>query len=937
MLAFISLQDFWGRTWPRYSRFFTRRILARWLSTFITATMVVIRPFSRLGGPSAYLALSIQTLTFSVQDTLPQQIELTMLNTLVSLVTVAVSTLARYLSSLCPDNSTGSRAIPSVFLIIIAFFAGWVKNAMPRLHLAARIACLIAIFLLATEPGVAADALEPSANFMWIVISPGVICLFSSFLLLPWFTSKVGQDVASTFSKLRECLTAKLDEASTAPDGAQGSANPTSFPSQYRQMLGDLNRRSVQLSASYFQASFELRVGRLSVKPLKPFIGIVEHLRRDLAWGKIDRSTSREPLNGAALELGKAITASMQVVEDVVRSTYEHRFRSPEPSLDERRNVLFSVRQRLLKSRDDAKDELDTAFDVVDDGETEDGRSGSGRDDDSRTISGRDAGFVRLNSEFCLFTVSLLQMAEGVHQALTAADNLLTQYERSSTRLWLPRLSWAWLGMQTPTVYMDQHTNPAATDEARLIGGEHEMVLTTLEAQQGILEHQAFFQPGGASASSTTETTSPNAPAKAGTAPQTWSWNPLRLVYRLWCSLPILSARLALSAAHRRMVNSVHLQIAFKHALGVALLSIPAFLPAESSGARWFVNSHGQWMTYLICHTNPYGLVVMITLSDVPLSWIVCLTPYMPLSLVAAIAIPPIVFAKYLDPTMTSPVVSTSFLVYQVVPSSCTDRVGLVVAVWRGTMICIGIVAALTINTALWPRHCRVMFLASASRTLGLLSQLYLMLGKELFQRTQAFMPVNHEKTLKMELHIRNSLSRLSAIMVAMEDEVSLAPKPMGQYRKTVATLQSALDAMTGLRAVREHIPHKKVVAAIYRPRREFVSCICLALYACEHTFRLRQPLPHFLPSLKNALSTLVSHIEEATETNEVVGAPLAYTVAESEVLADMVHTLEDLIDICRTLFGTATWSEPEEPGWSEGGSLKDVAMGSSHFPKLVG
>jgi len=118
---------------------------------------------------------------------------------------------------------------------------------------------------------------------------------------------------------------------------------------------------------------------------------------------------------------------------------------------------------------------------------------------------------------------------------------------------------------------------------------------------------------------------------------------------------------------------------------------------------------------------------------------------------------------------------------------------------------------------------------------------------------------------------------------------------------------------MTGLRKIREHIPRKETVASVLKERREFVSCICLSLFASEHVFRARQPLPQFLPSARQALETLTSQIEASTrraieEDVSFKGISLAYSVAEREVMSDMVDTIEELLELCRQLFGTSAW-----------------------------
>jgi hypothetical protein len=104
-----------------FSCFFTRRVLARLLSTFLCCLTLVVRPWSQFGGPSAFLLLTLKELVFSAQDTLAQHLEATILNITGALFGIGLSTFARYLASLRPDDTASSRAIPALFLIVIAF------------------------------------------------------------------------------------------------------------------------------------------------------------------------------------------------------------------------------------------------------------------------------------------------------------------------------------------------------------------------------------------------------------------------------------------------------------------------------------------------------------------------------------------------------------------------------------------------------------------------------------------------------------------------------------------------------------------------------------------------------------------------------------------------------------------------------------------------
>ena len=104
------------------SDFLTRRVLARLLSTLLCCIVLVIKPWSRFGGHNAFLLLTLKELVFSAQETLAQHLEATILNITGAFFGIGLSTLARYLASLLPDNSAASRTIPALFLVGITFF-----------------------------------------------------------------------------------------------------------------------------------------------------------------------------------------------------------------------------------------------------------------------------------------------------------------------------------------------------------------------------------------------------------------------------------------------------------------------------------------------------------------------------------------------------------------------------------------------------------------------------------------------------------------------------------------------------------------------------------------------------------------------------------------------------------------------------------------------
>jgi hypothetical protein len=173
------------------------------------------------------------------------------------------------------------------------------------------------------------------------------------------------------------------------------------------------------------------------------------------------------------------------------------------------------------------------------------------------------------------------------------------------------------------------------------------------------------------------------------------------------------------------------------------------------------------------------------------------------------------VFSRYLDSNANTPII--------------------VLAGWRAGMITAGVLAALAMNTFVFPKHCRVLFLRNASRTLGLLSQLYLTLSRELFKRDRAFTLGDRRRTQKLELETRNSLIRLSRLIVALRDEMSLLPKPMMQYRNAISSMHTMLDILTGLRKIREYIPVREAVSGVANDRRELVRVDVYPLVQHQH------------------------------------------------------------------------------------------------------
>ncbi|KAG1883151.1 hypothetical protein F4604DRAFT_1741037 [Suillus subluteus] len=904
----------------------SRRALARVMSTFLCILFVTIHPFSQLGGSSAFLVLSLKELVFSVQEDLAQQLEITIIN------------IAGALAAIPQEGSVTSRLISAVFLVIISFFAGWAKSRLPRLHLSARISCFVSIWLLTDNVGVTSAFLSDSGSFLWITVTAASVCLFSSMLILHWSSTHLTEELASTLRIIHRCLAMCMDNPFTYPSSQQIT--------DLKDLHAELVHRSVILNEMYYQAAFELRIGRVSVKSLKPLLGMVEHLRRELSWGMVPRPgqtdwsnesycVSSPSFEASAIELGKTIMISIKAVEDLVLGVYTHASLWRK-SLRTERDAVTAAAINLNLTWYTAKTELRNTI---------------------RTLSeepGSPSGSIipsHLHHQ-CLFVTSLLQMAYDTSHILQVAQNISAHHEASRLRFWLPRLTWQWLGIAPRTFIMEEYGAPMAHDAS-----EAETTLSAEEVRQGI----AFVDRHD---EVTSQEVSYSHAIKRIPSGQQLSLKSfprclLSTPQRLWNHPFILQLRLGASRVIRNMQHSSHLQHATKNAIGVAMLSFPAFLPSNSAGFQWFKWIHGQWMiisyvwvletntgatwrvgylrlsgtilgaiyayiTWAICGKNSIGIVVMITLFDIPVTWLVTKSRIPSLGVVASVTLPPIVLYQYLTPDSG---VSTQDLAWM-----------------RASMIALGIITALAMNSLVFPRYSRVLFLKQTSRILRLLSQLYLLLIQGMFQNIYVFTPHDKQETLKSELQIRNALHRSSSLLTIMNDELSLVPKPMRHYREVVLKIQKILDLMTGLRKIRENIPRKETIASVLKERKEFISCICVLLFASQHVFQARQPLPQFLPSARQALEKLESQIKVSLRRGidvdvSVKGISLAYSVAEGEVMRDMVDTIEDLLELCRQLFGTSAWlthtlpettvyNVDEEPGTPGEGWFSTVGRG---------
>lgn len=159
-------------------------------------------------------------------------------------------------------------------------------------------------------------------------------------------------------------------------------------------------------------------------------------------------------------------------------------------------------------------------------------------------------------------------MANEMRRALGVADRILNLHNTSQTRIWYPRLSWAWLGIASPTVIGDDREHVMSDDhDPQRFEDEHR--LSVSEAREGLSELVRLREANQSKVSSLGSKFTSRESLKLRS-----------IVY----GPRITRLRFLFAACVRAIRHSSHLQHAVKNSIGVMLLSLPAFLSRGSPG-----------------------------------------------------------------------------------------------------------------------------------------------------------------------------------------------------------------------------------------------------------------------------------------------------------------------------------------------------------------
>ncbi|KAG5221512.1 Class myosin [Salix suchowensis] len=418
---------------------------------------------------------------------------------------------------------------------------------------------------------------------------------------------------------------------------------------------------SVALNQRYSEASFELRVGRVggeyaapcslfpsytkfayAVKSIKPLIGTIEHLRRELSWGMVHSRTQPAPLHVhstspdekdanafrvPAYELGHAVLTSMRVVERTVLTCYELNIMPRQR--DEAKGNLDEALNSLYKAAVVARDVLKSFTD--------------GLDMQQRAEDGA-IGFPQKSFDLCLFMISLLQVSPQLFSSPAKITNRelldgsrdeaclvpLQEADHSTRSIVASPVASALLVGLARRGSIHVHHGRTRRDFGRgFPRPQAETALSLTETLQGISENQYPSDqpddndPDGYPNNDPDDTPEVLRRRRIHGRVMSMGWM-ASVIHHVWNYAAVLRTRLKVSRTLRAVQHSSHLRHAIKNSGGIVLLSLPAFLPTDSSGEliplvavvliiidpegySWFYWARGQWMviSYLwVLETN---------------------------------------------------------------------------------------------------------------------------------------------------------------------------------------------------------------------------------------------------------------------------------------------------------------------------------------------
>ncbi|CDZ97409.1 Predicted membrane protein [Phaffia rhodozyma] len=921
------------------------------LATFLCCLTIVIRPVAALGGPYAFLVLTIDVLFFFPGLTVGGQIESSILGLVggcagLGWACVGIGIIASLNRQNGGAESNQSRIVASFFIAIQSCVCGYIRSHSPRLTSFARISLFHSVWLLTTE----LDRVNLPASVPLELLYPTLFACLASFIATIAFprtsVSKCVGLVQQAFRTSEELLLASIDTffLSYLPE-----QTPPAHLTKLSKLKSQLQTQSSSLPQAFAQASYEISYTRFSIHRLNPFTTSIRRLKQDLASGSSQVERHDRQLDGHSGNERAARNASQRApFEEPTRQFAKNLikvFAALHHVLDGRagedlkqaREELRLARGRFILAMDK---ELDKAVDAWEDAS----RIGRSRQGVSRKAHRLDRNLLRIS----LFMYKILAVSRTLDSALESAAALRAHTSVKAT-IRMPTLTRAWLGSSSLSAKWDETAQDQDQEDDE--DGSQHVDRSRQDIQASIAE--VFLTPP---------------PARRA---RRFSRSPLKWFYGtflvLWDSHCVLSFRLTLArfvqALHARKHNFTY---SIKLGLGFTLLTLPAFLPPSSHGRIWFTDIRGQWIPisylfvldvtsgqtwrvgtfrvmgtvsgailagiiWLIAHDNPYALISLTSCYGALAGYVIMYTTFPGVGVVLSITVPPVLFIPYLR-------------------LSTEDVVELA---WKRTVtVCIGIVAAVLVTEFIFPARSKRLFLGTMAQVLDDLTKMYLAMSRSLIQQgPYSFDTLAFER---LQQRVETNLMKSSSYLNTLKLEITLIHKPLRAYRQTIVAARSLSDLFIALSIIRQEIPREQTVHVVLEQRKELVrtQVILVSQTILDHSsdivFLPMLPLPQFLPSPGRAVRTWEDEVikglisphpgrrstSTSSESSTSAGQSylgdstgdlsvgrsfeerarlhkdmvFLYAFAEAEALEETTKVMEDLTELTRALFGSSTF-----------------------------
>ncbi|KAF7315965.1 ArAE-2 domain-containing protein [Mycena indigotica] len=261
------------------------------------------------------------------------------------------------------------------------------------------------------------------------------------------------------------------------------------------------------------------------------------------------------------------------------------------------------------------------------------------------------------------------------------------------------------------------------------------------------------------------------------------------------------------------------------------------------------------------------------------------------------------------------------------------------VAVNRALSVTIGVVAAAFVSRFWWPAEARKELTKALGEFCLNIGWLYTRLvaansfapiiedDDEVVDTEMTALSPAHDRLshsikdfMAMELHLQIKLIELQGLLAQTQNEPRLkGPFPVQLYRGILTSLQTILDRLHSMRCVttREEwytSVRQDFIVPVNKERREMVGNIILGFSTLASAFRLKAPLPPYLPPAEAARQRLVAAIRklDVVRNREVKGSRQLLFFAYALTMKGVTVELENLGRTLQGAFGVIGQS-PEE------------------------